>query len=73
MMGLDELDGIALTNQARVLSHPLVAMEDLHLFGLLVHRHLLAQEAFRDRVAVGVLCSALHRTPYVESRNMLSL
>jgi hypothetical protein len=45
---------------------------DQDLLGVLVHRHGLADPALRNRIAVRILCSPLHRIRYVESKNMLS-
>jgi hypothetical protein len=49
-----------------------VPEQDLYLFQVFVHLDLFPDQPLGHRIPVGLLCSALHKRPYVESENMLS-
>ena len=50
----DEVVGMALTAQTRMLGDQLLCGKDQHLLRLFVHRHLFPHESFRNRVAIRV-------------------
>ena len=54
MMPPRPLLALALADQARMLGDLFAIGVDQNLLGALVHRHLLADPALRDRIAIGV-------------------
>ena len=71
-MSVGPLLALTLSDQARMRGNQLLVAKDQDLVKAFVHRHLFPDQALGDRVTVGILCSALHKIPYVESGNMLS-